>query len=194
MIAILDTGIANLSSVAFACERLGRAYVITSDAEQLNKASHVIFPGVGTAKAFMKGVKENEILECLKTLTQPVLGICLGMQVLYEWSEEGEQNTLGILPGQVRRLEADALPVPHMGWNRVLFNVDSLLLKGIEPNSFFYFVHSFVVPDSRKISAWTEYGERIPSVVESGSWFGTQFHPERSGEIGQNLLSNFLQL
>lgn len=201
MITVLNTGLANAASVLYAIERLGYSATLTDDPDQIQQSSRVILPGVGTASALMKHLQSHELNECLNSLTQPVLGICLGMQAFYEFSEEGGVNCLGIFPGQVKKITPvpnttlpQPLPIPHMGWNQVIPTKNSLLLKGIPNESHFYFVHSFRVPLGSETVAFTEYGEEIPAVIESSHWFGTQFHPERSGKIGEKVLRNFLTL
>ena len=208
MIAILNTGHANLNSVRSACLRLGVEVRVSTDPDELTRATHVIVPGVGTASAFMRGLHKLEVQDCLRSLKQPLLGICLGMQVLFERSEEGDAlpsspraksrgmgvDCLSLFPGTVKRLHAGNLPVPHMGWNTVSFCKDSLLFRGIPNESYFYFVHSFRVPNSAASVGMTDYGECFPSAIEEGSRFGTQFHPERSGSVGERLLNNFLSL
>ena len=203
MIAVLDTGIANAASVLYAIERIGYAAVLTDDPEKLLKSSHVILPGVGTASALLRRLQSQELKACIRDLTQPVLGICLGMQVLYDFSEEGNTSCLGVFNGSVRRLnpsgnsfekQSGNLPVPHMGWNQVKSVRDSQLLKGVPEESYFYFVHSFCAPIQTETVAITEYGENVAAVVESDQWFGTQFHPERSGLMGEKVIKNFLSL
>jgi glutamine amidotransferase len=195
MIAVLNTRLANAASVLNAIGNLGYSAVLTQDPDQIAKSSRLILPGVGTAAALMNHIHSHELKECLTQINQPVLGICLGMQVLYQFSEEGNVDCLGIFEGSVKGIKPGLkLPVPHMGWNRVLDIRDSKLLKGIPNGSYFYFVHSFRVPDGPETSAIAEYGEDIPALVESSHWFGTQFHPERSGSLGERLLLNFLNL
>ena len=194
MIAILDTGVANTASVFYAVKRLGYTPLLTADLDLLQKSTHLILPGVGTASALMERLNSLELIEMISSLTQPVLGICLGMQALYEFSEEGNTSCIKIFPGKVTQLRPTPLSVPHMGWNKVHQKKESLLLKGVTPSSYFYFVHSYQAPQCPEVTADTEYGERIPAVIEQGNWFGTQFHPERSGQTGEKVLQNFLTL
>ena len=194
MISVLDTQIANAASVLNAIERIGLSAELTSEPDKIQKSSHIIFPGVGTANAMMDRVRDAELANCLRELTQAVLGICLGMQILYEFSEEGNVPCLGLFPGTVRRLSTQNLAIPHMGWNRVTLTGPSLLMKGLADDSYFYFVHSFQAPTGPETKAFSEYGTRIPAVMERGNWFGTQFHPERSGPMGEQVLRNFLAL
>lgn len=193
MITVLNTGVANIASVIYALERLGVNAQVSDDAQTIIESSHVIFPGVGTANACLDHLKSKNLTQVLKALTQPVLGICLGMQIMYEHSEEGDVAGLGIFKGTVKRITpAEALPVPHMGWNQVQSEGKSRLLKGIAENSHFYYVHSFKAPVGPEMIASSQYGGLIPAMVERGNWFGAQFHPERSGTAGEQLLRNFL--
>lgn len=195
-IAIVDTGGANLASVKNAFLRLGADSELTSSWTEIERADRVILPGVGAAPDCMARLDANQVTQRLSTLTKPVLGICLGMQILYEWSEEGGTKGLGILPGKVRKIEAaPGKPVPHMGWNQVRVLRDTPLFQGIPDGENFYFVHSFKAEDSKSDLAFTEYGgERIPAAAAKGRFLGVQFHPERSGSMGARLLRNFLEL
>jgi glutamine amidotransferase len=206
-IAVVNTGVANVASVLNAFERLGIDAELTVDPGQLQSATHIVLPGVGTAGATMLALKKYGLETYLTQMTQPVLGICLGMQLFYEASEETEGfcakgnasslSCLGILPGVVKRLDLQ-LTVPHMGWNQVeVINPNSRLLAGIPDKSYFYFVHSYAVPyesERSPVVAFAQYEERIPAVVEYQNFFGTQFHPERSGHCGQAVLRNFVEI
>ena len=193
--AIIDSGGANLASLQFAFERLGARTRVTSDAGEIAAASRVVLPGVGSAADAMQRLRRSEIAAVLPTLRQPVLGICLGMQLLFERSAEGMTPCLGILPGTVQRLEATReRPVPHMGWNQLASSQPDPLLEDIGPGEYFYFVHSYAVPVCTVTVARTEYGEAISAVVRSRNFWGTQFHPERSAAAGARLLRNFLEL
>ena len=195
MIAIVDSGGANLSSVMFALERLGAPHVFTGDPDVVRKASHVLLPGVGTAQAAMRALGKRGMEECLKTLTQPVLGICLGMQILFRHSQEGAVDTLGLLPATVMRFPDDPLlPVPHTGWNTVAQTRANPLFQGIEDNAYFFFVHSFYAPLGCYTAGQTDYGAAFSSAVARDNFFGCQFHPERSGAAGAKLLQNFTRL
>jgi glutamine amidotransferase len=202
MIAIVNTGVANIASVLYALERLGEKAIVSDSPEQISKSDRVIIPGVGTAAASMVTLKKYKLDECVRQLTQPVLGICLGMQILYSHSQEsinGLVACIGVLPGTIQKLAPQpALPVPHMGWNQVKTIRDSRLLKNIPNASNFYYVHSFRAPTianaSSEIVAISDYAETIPAVIEYKNYFGTQFHPERSGAVGEQLLKNFLAI
>ena len=192
---IIDSGGANLASLQFALERLGVHASVSCDAREIAAAARVVLPGVGSAADAMQRLRRSGLTELLPTLRQPVLGICLGMQLLYECSAEGSTECLGILPGKVRRLEAArGRPVPHMGWNRLLEPRADPLLAGIEPGEYFYFVHGYAVPASEVTLAEVHYGEPFSAVVRRGNFWGTQFHPERSASAGARLLDNFLKL
>lgn len=192
---IIDSGGANLASLQFALERLGARAVVTSDASEIAAAPRVLLPGVGSALDAMERLRRYGLADLLPTLYQPVLGICLGMQLLFEHSAEGMTDCLGILPGTVRRLQAaPGRPVPHMGWNQLSHARPDPLLAGIEPGSYFYFVHGYAVPASEVTLAGADYGHTISAVVRRDNFWGTQFHPERSAAAGARLLRNFLEL
>jgi imidazole glycerol-phosphate synthase subunit HisH len=192
---IIDSGGANLASLQFAFERLGAKTRVSADAAEIRSAPRVILPGVGAAADAMARLRNNHVAALLPSLTQPVLGICLGMQLLFERSEEGETDCLGILPDSVRRLQPMAgLPVPHMGWNQLSPVREDPLLDGIAPNDYVYFVHSFAVPVSDVTLASADYGVTLSAIVRRGNFWGTQFHPERSARVGARVLANFLKL
>lgn len=192
---IIDSGGANLASLQFAFERLGAKTQVTADAREIRSAPRVILPGVGSAGDAMARLRSNQVAELLPTLTQPVLGICLGMQLLFERSEEGNTECLGILPTSVRRLQPkDGQPVPHMGWNQLTLVREDPLLEGVMPNDYVYFVHSFAAPVSDVTLASADYGTTLSAVVRRSNFWGTQFHPERSAQVGARVLANFLKL
>jgi len=195
MIAIVDSGVANLASLGFALERLGKDFVVTDNPDLVERASHVILPGVGAASAAMPRLRQKGMAKRLEGLTQPVLGICLGMQLLFTHSEEGRVDLLNIIPGKIEALHsAPQLVVPHMGWNKVRLTRASALLTELPDSAYFYFAHSYVVPLGDYTLATTFYGENFSSLVVRDNFFGCQFHPERSGPIGQQLLANFVGL
>jgi glutamine amidotransferase len=192
---IIDSGGANLASLQFAFERLGAKTRVSADSAEIRSAPRVVLPGVGSAADAMVRLRNNRVADLLPSLTQPVLGICLGMQLLFERSEEGETDCLGILPDCVRRLQPVAgRPVPHMGWNQLSPVREDPLLDGIAPNDYVYFVHSFAVPVSDVTLASADYGVTLSAVVRRGNFWGTQFHPERSAGVGARVLANFLKL
>jgi imidazole glycerol-phosphate synthase subunit HisH len=192
---IIDSGGANLASLQFAFERLGARTRVTADAAEIRSARRVILPGVGSAAAAMTRLRNARIADVLPSLTQPVLGICLGMQLLFEHSEEGETQCLGILPDSVRRLQPkEGRPVPHMGWNQLTPVRKDPLLEGVTHDDYVYFVHSFAAPVSKVTLASADYGAALSAIVRRDNFWGTQFHPERSAQVGARVLANFLKL
>jgi glutamine amidotransferase len=194
-VAIIDSGGANLASLQFALERLGAQSVVTGDLTVIAAAPRVLLPGVGSALAAMQRLSASGVAAHLPKLRQPVLGICLGMQLLFQQSEEGTAQCLGILPQTVRKLTAaPGRPVPHMGWNRLEVAREDPLLSGIANGEYVYFVHSFAAPVAANTLASTRYGIDIAAVVRQDNFWGTQFHPERSTRVGARILANFLGL
>jgi glutamine amidotransferase len=194
-LAIIDSGGANIASLRFAIERLGAPSELTTDPATVRAATHVILPGVGAAADCMARLVNAGLVETLRQLRQPLLGICVGMQLLFESSEEGAVPCLGLLPGRVRRFTDRAdLPVPHVGWNQLEFRRDSTLLDGVEPLAHVYFVHSYAAPVSEHTIAATSYGETFSAIVQRDNIYGAQFHPERSARVGSIVLRNFLEL
>jgi glutamine amidotransferase len=192
MIAVVDLGCGNLGSVAIALERLGVAMTITADPAEIAASDRVILPGVGAAGYAMRRIDALGLAEPLRSLTQPVLGICLGMQLLFDHSEEADTACLGIIPGAVRRLEpAPGRPVPHMGWSRLDVSGDAL---GLATGDYVYFAHGFAADAGPHVLAAADYGRSIPAVVRSANFTGVQFHPERSGPAGSRLLRRFVGL
>jgi imidazole glycerol-phosphate synthase subunit HisH len=194
-VVIVDCGGANLASLQYALERLGARPRLSRDAHVIADASHVLLPGVGAAADAMRRLAQAGLTATLKSLTQPVLGICLGMQLLCAHSEEGPTDCLGVLPQHVHRLSpAPGRPVPHMGWNQLHEARADALLEGIAARSWVYFVHSFAAPPSAQTLASVSYGAPLAAVMRRDNFYGTQFHPERSGRTGSRLLANFLRL
>lgn len=192
-VVIIDGGGANIASLSFALERLGRTAVLTTDHDRIREAGHVILPGVGAAGAAMARLAGAGLNRLIPTLTQPVLGICLGMQLLYEASEEDDVHCLGVIPGVARRFTpAPDRPVPHMGWNRIQPLAAADLLAGIAPGSHCYFVHSYALPVTAATIATASYGRAFAAVAQERNFLATQFHPERSGRTGAAILANFL--
>lgn len=196
MIVIVDSGVANLTSVQSALERLDAEVKVTNAPSEIQEASHVILPGVGSAKAAMTGLREKGLISTLQNLTQPVLGICLGMQILFESSEEsGNTACLGMIPGVVKQLPSSSKePIPHMGWNQIQVEKEHPLLKNVPKDSYFYFVHSFAASLNEMTIASTYYGNQFTAIVAHDNFMGCQFHPERSSSVGQTILRNFLGL
>jgi imidazole glycerol-phosphate synthase subunit HisH len=195
---IVNTGCANLSSVKFAVERLGFTAIITDDIEQIKAAGKVIFPGVGSAKHAMANIIDKGLQKTLQELTQPVLGFCLGMQLMTESSTEGSKDNvidcLAMIPTQVKPLDAQDKRLPHMGWNTLTKVDNHPVLKGISVDDYFYFVHSFAAPISEYTLASCEYGSEFSAVIGKDNFIGCQFHPERSGALGSKIIKNFLSL
>ena len=193
-IAIIKYAAGNTQSVLNALERLGASAIITDNAEEIKGADKVIFPGVGEASTAMESLRQANLDKLIPTLTQPVLGICVGMQLLCESSEEGETKCLGVVPLQVKKFTPKAgLKIPQMGWNKI-YGFESSLFKGVEENSYVYNVHSFYVPSSSYSIASCNYGLEYASAVRSHNFYGLQFHAEKSAGTGDQIIKNFLEL
>jgi imidazole glycerol-phosphate synthase subunit HisH len=191
---IVDSGGANLASLRYALERLGAHTQVSNDARTIAGAARVVLPGVGAAAHAMERLHAAGLTSVLRALTQPVLGVCLGMQLLFALSEEGLTECLGVLPYAVRRLRsAPQRPVPHMGWNQLCQLRPDPLLEGVPDGAYAYFVHSYAAPVTQHTLASTEYGAALSAVVRHENFWGTQFHPERSAATGARVLANFLR-
>jgi imidazole glycerol-phosphate synthase subunit HisH len=193
-LVIVDTACANINSVRFACERLNIKVKVTADANIIAAADRVILPGVGSARAAMRNLEQLKLVNVLRGLEQPVLGICLGMQLLTDASAEGNVDCLGIIASRTERLQVASQPLPHMGWNTVIAMRDNPLLHAIPAASYFYFVHSYAVAVNAHTIASSHYGQEFAAMIQNRNYFGAQFHPERSGEVGAQLLKNFMEL
>lgn len=194
-VVIVDSGGANLASLEYALHRIGARALVTREAVRINAAPRVLVPGVGSAQSAMQRLRELGLASLIPQLRQPVLGICLGMQLLFRHSDEGDTECLGIMGDRVRRLDAaPGLPVPHMGWNSLSIVRPDPLLEGIGDDDWFYFVHGYAVRPGPTTLATTHYGDAVAAVVRQGNFWGTQFHPERSSLAGARLLQNFLRL
>jgi len=194
-VAIIDSGGANISSVVHALRRLGSEPVFTADAGTIRSAERVILPGVGAAGAAMARLRELDLVECIRELKQPVLGICLGMQLLFDKSNEDGVECLGIIPGNLEKLEpSEGVRIPHMGWNTTTTVREHPLLSGLSELPWFYFVHSYRAPIGDSTLATCTHGESFAAIVQQDNFLGTQFHPERSARHGAKLLANFLEL
>jgi glutamine amidotransferase len=200
---IVDTGCANLNSVKCAVERLGFAIEITDDSDKIKAASKVILPGVGNAKHAMENLKAKGLIDVIQGLSQPVLGFCLGMQMMTSNSSEGIKNgeaaidCLGVIPTEIKALavpalQRDKLRLPHMGWNTLTTVSSHPVLSGIKPGDYFYFVHSFAAPVSDYTIAQCDYGQSFSAAIAKDNFIGCQFHPERSGKLGSKIINNFL--
>ena len=191
---IIDSGGANIASLRAALARLGSDSIVTTDHGVIQRAPRVFLPGVGSANDAMSRLRISGLDQLIPTLKQPLLGICLGMQILFERSDEGPARTLGVIPGSVDKLHfAPGLPVPHMGWNQLAQTKPDPLLDGVSSLDYVYFVHGFAVPAGQYTVATTEYGSHFTSVARRDNFCGTQFHPERSGVVGARILANFLK-
>ncbi|MEO8998114.1 MAG: imidazole glycerol phosphate synthase subunit HisH [Rhodanobacter sp.] len=194
-VVLVDAGGTNIGSVRYALQRLGVDAALTADAAAIRTADKVILPGVGAAGPGMARLRELGLVELMRSLTQPVLGVCLGMQLLCAHSEEGDTACLGLIPAPVRRfVEAPGLRVPHMGWNQLRVKQPHPLLAGLVDDDQAYFVHSYAVPVGDWSLATSDYGEVFSAMIARDNFYGMQFHPERSAAVGAKLLQNFLAL
>jgi glutamine amidotransferase len=190
-LAIVDLAYGNIGSIQLAFERFGLTPVLTSDAHAISSADRVVLPGVGAAGYAMQRIDELRLRDVLTSLKQPALGICLGMQLLFERSEEADTECLAIIPGTVRALEpTPQRPVPHMGWSRLSVSDPQI---GLADGDYVYFANGYAADPGDATVASADYGRQIPAVVKRGNWLGAQFHPERSGEPGARFLKAFLQ-
>jgi glutamine amidotransferase len=200
MIVVIDYTSGNLYNVGHALKHLGADFIFSGDPDEVSRADKIILPGVGAARPAMESLAEQGLVEALRQVSVPFLGICLGLQLLFEISEEEDTSCLGLLSGRVSRFDSSQVKVPHIGWNRVegtngSSQPASPLFEGVAEKSFFYFVHSYYAPLEEGVTlGTTEYGLPFSSVVARDNLWGVQFHPERSGEIGLKLLENFLEL
>lgn len=195
MIAIIDYNMGNIRSVENALNRLGAEWVLTSEPEEIRKASHVLLPGVGNDAEAMTNLRERELCGVIRDLRRPVLGICVGMQVMCRDSEEGNVDCLNIFDAHICRFRDEpGLKIPHVGWNTIA-NLDSKLFKGINPGEYVYYVHSYYANLCPDTIATTRYGSTLFSAaLKYENFYGTQFHPEKSGDVGERILQNFLNL
>ena len=196
MIAIVHLGAGNTASVQFALERLGADVVVTSDPTVIADAERIVLPGVGAAGYAMERMGALGLTNIIKTFDRPLLGLCLGQQLLFAESEEnGGATMLGFIPGTVRRIPVrDDLPVPHMGWSQLHGLTDDPILEGVSEGDYAYFVHSYACPESDATIACADYGADVPAMVRTGNRWGCQFHPERSAKAGARILRNFLEV
>jgi glutamine amidotransferase len=188
-VAIINSGGANLGSVQRAVDKIGYKAIITREIKDISDSTHVIIPGVGSAYNVMRSLKKTNLIQTIKSLSQPVLGICIGMQILFEFSDEGKVDCLGLIPGSVERFKSlDHLKVPQMGWNKVSFN-NSLS----EFNNYYYFANSYFNPINQFTIAQSQYGVSFTAAIKYKNFIGCQFHPEKSSLAGSKFLKNFLQ-
>ena len=194
MIAIVDYKMGNLRSVENALRRLGADFVVTADADVIRRADKVLLPGVGNAAEAMDNLRAADLVDVIRSLRQPVLGICVGMQVMCCHSEEGDVDCLGIFDARVKRfVPAPEVKVPHMGWNRI-GNLETKLFKDLDGGSYVYFVHSYYPELCPDTIATATHGVMFSAALKYENFYGTQFHPEKSGDVGERIISNFLQL
>ena len=193
-VVIIDTGCANITSVRCAFERLCADVTVSRDVDLIRQASHVVLPGVGTAGAAMKNLKDLNLVTFIQSLSQPVLGICLGMQLLTNASDERSVDCLKLVDTSVSPLaKVKNLPLPHMGWNK-LTHLTAPLFNDVPNDSYVYFVHSFAVPVGDFTQAQSQYGQAFSASIAQDNFYGVQFHPERSGKVGAQILKNFLAI
>ncbi len=199
-VTIINTGCANISSVKFALQRLGAVVTVSKDPKEIASAKRLILPGVGAAPAAMRSIEKRGLINVIKQLQQPVLGVCLGMQIMVNSSEENDlgndKNTpcLDLMPGRVNRLQVGTRRLPHMGWNQIQKTSNSPIFDGIDNGTYFYFVHSFAVTQYENTIATCDYGEQFSAAIQHNNFIGVQFHPERSSEAGAVVLRNFMSL
>lgn len=194
MIAIVDYKMGNLRSVENALRRLGADFTVTADADVIRRADKVLLPGVGNAAEAMENLRAAALVDVIRSLRQPVLGICVGMQVMCRHSEEGDVDCLGIFDARVKRfVPAPDVKVPHMGWNRI-GNLETKLFKDLEGGSYVYFVHSYYPELCPDTIATATHGVMFSAALKYENFYGTQFHPEKSGDVGERIISNFLKL
>ncbi|HTY36382.1 MAG TPA: imidazole glycerol phosphate synthase subunit HisH [Bacteroidota bacterium] len=194
MIGIVDYGAGNIRSVGNALDRLGEKFFVSGNVEELRRAEKLILPGVGEARSAIESLGHVGLLQWLPTVSVPFLGICIGMQILFERSDERDTECLGIVPGSVTRFDNSRVKVPHMGWNNLRTRGSSPLFEGIRDGEFFYFVHSYAAPLIPQTIGATEYGVAFSSAVQHKNFYGVQFHAEKSGNAGLQVLKNFVTL
>lgn len=190
-IVIIDYGAGNVKSVQFALERLGFNAICTNDAKEIEEADKVIFPGVGEAQSAMKEIRKFGLDKVIPNLKQPVLGICLGMQLMCRNSEENDTDCLGIFPVDVIKFQVE-YKIPHIGWNQI-FDLKSHLMDQVKENAYVYYVHSYYVPDNEFSIASTDYGVPYSGAIRKDNFYACQFHPEKSGDAGEQILRNFIK-
>ncbi len=194
MVVIIDYDAGNTQSVFNAVSRLGIKVTLTADKDSINQAEKVILPGVGHAKSAMQELEKRDLISTIKEIKVPFLGICIGMQLLMNSSEEGDTACLNIIEGKVKRFKSQVqFKVPKIGWNTVNMSEDRLF-RGIKNDSYFYFVHSYFISKNKYCIGTANYIEEYTAIIKKGNYYGVQFHPEKSGEVGSQLLSNFLNL
>jgi glutamine amidotransferase len=192
-LTIIKYNAGNIQSVLYALERIGVQAEVTDDVEKIRSSDKVIFPGVGEAGSAMRSLKENNLDRVIKDLKQPVLGICVGMQLLCEHSEENDTQCIGVVPVQIKKFQSDVLKVPQIGWNNI-YNLKSVLFNQVPEQSYIYNVHSYYAEDSEYTIASCNYGTEYAAALQKDNFYGVQFHTEKSAEIGEKILRNFIEL
>ena len=190
-VAIVDYGVGNIKSIQHSLDRIGVNHIYTTAQEEIISAEKVIFPGVGDASYAMKQLKNQNLDKLIPNLKQPFLGICLGMQLMCNYSEEGDTSCLGIINTRVKKFNSNNNKIPQIGWNNIK-NLKTNLFKGITENEFMYFVHTYFVPKSTYTISESSYGLNYSSAINKDNFYGTQFHPEKSGLIGEKIIKNFI--
>ncbi len=190
-VAIVDYGVGNIKSIQHSLDRIGVNHTYTMDKEKIISAEKVVFPGVGDASYAMKQLKNQNLDKLIPNLKQPFLGICLGMQLMCNYSEEGDTSCLGIINTRVKKFNSNNNKIPQIGWNNIK-NLKTNLFKGITENEFMYFVHTYFVPKSTYTISESSYGLNYSSAINKDNFYGTQFHPEKSGLIGEKIIKNFV--
>ena len=194
MIAIIDYGAGNVASVSNAVNALSHDYIITTNEIDILKSDKIIFPGVGEASSAVKQLHKLNLFTMLRVCKKPLLGICLGMQLMADYSKEGDVTGLGLFPGSTEKFDSEITKVPHMGWNSIEIRKESKLFSGINSGEMFYFAHSYYLPLNIYATSVTNHNVVFSSSVESGNFYGVQFHPEKSGDAGLKVLKNFIEL
>jgi glutamine amidotransferase len=194
MIVLIDYGAGNTASVSNILKELNVDFILTNESQRIEKADKIILPGVGEASSAMKKLSELQLIETLKSFSKPFLGICLGMQLLCKSSEEGDSECLGIIPVVVKKFTQKNIKVPHMGWNTINKNINDKLLTNISSEEYFYFAHSYFVPQNEFTSSICNYGVNFSATLHFKNFHGVQFHPEKSAKQGTKILQNFLEL
>ena len=194
MIGLVDYGTGNLTSVANSLDRLKVGYFKGSSASELSRADKIIFPGIGEAKTAMDSIEKQDLISHIKSLQIPFLGICIGLQILFDHTEERDRDCIGVIGGDIKKFNDNSLKIPQIGWNKVSIKVDSPLFHGIEDEAYFYFVNSYYAPLVSETIAVSEYGIDFTSALQKDNFYAVQFHTEKSGLIGEKLLKNFIEL
>lgn len=194
MIALIEYGAGNTASVSNALEEIGVEHIISKNEKDISRADKIIFPGVGEASSAVKKLHLLNLFSLLRVIKKPMLGICLGMHILCYHSEEGDVACLGIINGEAKKFDSSKVKVPHMGWNNVNIINESKLFTNIDDKSYFYFAHSYYIPKNDSTLATTEHDLEFCAALEKDNFYGVQFHPEKSGEAGLQLLKNFVEI